>query len=164
MFASITISFIVAWAIIFGFNCGIKLRCFRQTLSTDRAGVLEQHYSNGPESYMKQCSFKDDHYDQPTRTIHVSLSIICLAILSENIHYLKAPDFVLDKTITNHSFLYILLISVCRHASEIQGFAFTPDLVQDLDIKNESAYLRSVPYSQKTHSQFLVRDQGFTIG
>lgn len=102
VFAFTTKNFIVAWSTILVFNWNIKLREDTSekkiVTSINQAGQsysTEQRYSNGPKSCMKQCLFKDDHH--PIRTTRVSLSIVHLAILSENIHYSKALGFVVYK-------------------------------------------------------------------
>lgn len=105
---------------------------------------------------MKQCLFKDDHH--PIRTIHVSLSIVHLAILSENTHYSKALGFAVYKKKSNCPFPYILLISECRHTSEILRFAFTPDLVQDSVIKSERSSTQMPVWDQ-----FLTLKNSFTF-
>lgn len=50
------------------------------------------------------------------------------------------------------------LISVCRHATEIQGFAFTPNLVQDMGLKKSKNSLSQMP-----ETSFLTLKNSFTI-
>lgn len=65
------------------------------------------------------------------RAIHVSLSIICFAILSENIHYLKALDFVLDK----------------KNKTAVASFIFCSFQYADMQVKSKDLHSLLTLYS-----------------